>query len=80
MAMVIRPDSWRNLHRVLEDSFLQAMCSLEGEYTSQRSSGLIDELGGKEAAKASFYASLVRPGKGVLVYDITSLSSYSRNL
>jgi transposase len=80
MAKVIKPDSLRNLHRVLGDSFLPEMYSLKGEYTSQRMSRLIEELGGKEAAMASFHASLVRPEEEALVYDITSLSSYSRNL
>jgi transposase len=80
MAKVIKPDSLRNLHRVLEDSFLPELYSLEGEYTSQRMSRLIEDLGSKEGGMASFYASLVRPKEEALVYDITSLSSYSRNL
>jgi len=80
MAKVIKPDSLRNLHQVLDDSFLPEMYSLKGEYTSQRMSRLIEELGSKEAAMASFYASIVRPKEEALVYDITSLSSYSKNL
>ena len=80
MAKVIQPDSLRNIHHVLDSSFLPEMYSLQGEYTSQRMSRLIEDLGGKEAAMASFYASLVRPKEGALVYDITSLSSYSRNM
>ena len=80
MAKVIKPDSLRNLHQVLDDSFLPEMYSLKGEYTSQRMSRLIEELGSKEAAMASFYSSLVRPKEEALVYDITSLSSYSKNL
>ena len=80
MAKVIQPGSLRDLHRVIEDSFLPELCSLQGEYTSQRMSRLIEDLGSKEAATASFYASLVRPKEEALVYDITSLSSYSRNL
>ena len=80
MAKVIKPDSLRNLHQVLDNSFLPELYSLKGEYTSQRMSRLIEEIGGNEAAMASFYASLVRPNEEALVYDITSLSSCSRNL
>jgi transposase len=80
MAKVIRPDSLRSMHHVLEMSFLPELYKLEGEYTSQRLSRLIDDLGGKEAQMASFYASLVRPEEEALVYDITSLSSYSRKM
>lgn len=80
MAKVIKPDALRNLHQVLEDSFLPELYSLKGEYTSQRMSRLIEDLGGKEAAMASFYSSLVRPNDKALIYDITSLSSYSRNM
>jgi transposase len=80
MAKVIKPDSLRNLHHVLDNSFLPELYSLKGEYTSQRMSRLIEDLGSKEAAMASFYASLVRPDEKALIYDITSLSSYSKNL
>jgi transposase len=80
MAKVIHPGSLKNLHHVLDNSFLPEMYSLKGEYTSQRMSRLIEDLGGKEAAIASFYASLVRKNEEALVYDITSLSSHSRNL
>lgn len=80
MAKVINPDSLRNLHRVLEDSFLPEIFELKEDFTSQRLSRLIEDLGGKEAAMASFFASLVCPKEEALVYDITSLSSYSRNL
>lgn len=80
MAKVIRPDSLRNMHHVLETSFLPEMYSLEGEYTSQRVSRRMNELGGKEAAMAFFYASLVGKNENALVYDITSLSSRSRNM
>jgi len=80
MAKVIQPDSLRNLHYTLDTSFLPELYSFKGEYTSQRLSRLIEELGGEEAGMASFYASLVRRDEEALVYDITSLSSYSRNL
>ncbi len=80
MAKVICPDSLKNMHHVLEMSFLPELYQLEDEYTSQRLSRLIDDLGGKEAQMASFYASLIRPEEEALVYDITSLSSYSKNM
>ena len=54
MAKVIKPDSLRSLHRVLEDSFLPEIFELKEDFTSQRLSRLIEDLGGKEAAMASF--------------------------
>jgi len=79
MARVMEPGSLRLLHHVLERSFLPELFSMREECTSQRLSRFLERIGGKEREMNAFYASLI-DNKEALVYDITSLSSYSGQL
>ena len=80
MAKVIRPGSLKTMHHVIEDSFIPELYSLSGGFTSQHLSRLLESIGRDEDAMSRFYASLIQNEGDALVYDITSLSSYSRNL
>lgn len=80
MTKMIRPDSLKNIHHILDNSFIPQMYSLESSFESQEISRLLDEVGRNENAITSFYASLIQKTDEALVYDITSLSSYSKHL
>ena len=80
VAKVINPTSLRNVQHLLEDSYLPEMLELREELSSQRLSDFLRKLGKRELEFSRFCSSLVREDEEALVYDITSLSSYSRQL
>jgi transposase len=80
MSKLLDQTSLKNLHHVLDDSFLPEMYSLKESFSSQWLSGFLERLSSKEAAMTSFYNSLVAGEDETLIFDITSLSSASRNI
>ncbi len=80
MSRLLHQTSLKNLHHVLEDSFLPEMYSLKESFSSQWLSSFLERLSAKEAAMTSFYNSLVSGEDETLIFDITSLSSASRNI
>jgi transposase len=80
MSRLLHQTSLKNLHHVLEDSFLPDMYSLKESFSSQWLSSFLERLSNKETAMTSFYNSLIIDEDETLIYDITSLSSASRNI
>jgi len=80
MCKVLHPASIKNLNQVLADSFLPEMYSLKGSFSSQRLSSFLERLSTKDGAMTSFYNSLIVGEDETLIFDITSLSSASRNI
>ena len=80
MSRLLHQTSLKNLHHVLEDSFLPEMYSLKETFSSQWLSSFLERLSTKEAAMTSFYNSLIDGENETLIFDITSLSSASRNI
>ena len=80
MSKLLHQTSLKNLHHVLHDSFLPEMYSLKESFSSQWLSSFLERLCTKEAAMTSFYNSLVAGEDETLIFDITSLSSASRNI
>ncbi len=80
MSRLLHQTSLKNLHHVLEDSFLPDMYSIKESFSSQWLSGFLERLSNKETAMTSFYNSLIIDENETLIYDITSLSSASRNI
>jgi transposase len=80
MSRLLHQTSLKNLHHVLEDSFLPEMYSLKESFSSQWLSNFLERLSSKEAAMTSFYNSLITSEDETLIFDITSLSSASRNI
>lgn len=76
---LIDPTAMRNVHLALEDTFLPEMLGLKALPSSQRISELLSSLGNGEAEVRSFLRSLARK-EDALAFDLTSLSSYSRQL
>ena len=80
MSRLLHQTSLKNLHHVLEDSFLPEMYSLKETFSSQWLSSFLERLSTKEAAMTTFYNSLIAGEDETLIFDITSLSSASRNI
>jgi transposase len=80
MSKLINQASLKNLHHVLDDSFLPEMYSLKDSFSSQWLSEFLERLSSKDVAMTSFYNSLVASEDETLIFDITSLSSASRNI
>jgi transposase len=80
MSKLLCPTSLKNIHHVLEDSYIPEMYSLKDTFNSQWMSSFLRKIETKESAMESFYRTLVDHDKETLVYDITSLSSNSRNI
>ena len=80
MSKLLHQTSLKNLHHVVEDSFLPEMYSLKESFSSQWLSNFLERLSTKEAAMTSFYSSIVAGEDETLIFDITSLSSASRNI
>jgi len=77
---LLHQTSLKNLHHILEDSFLPEMYSLKESFSSQWLSSFLERLSTKEPAMASFNNSLISGEYETLIFDITSLSSASRNI
>ncbi|MGD0951773.1 MAG: IS1634 family transposase [Methanotrichaceae archaeon] len=80
ISKLLCPTSLKNMHHILEDSFIPEMYSLNDSFNSQWLSSFLGKIESKESAMESFYRSLVDHDKETLVYDITSLSSNSKNI
>ena len=80
MSKLLHQTSLKNLHHVLEDSFLPEMYSLKESFSSQWLSSFLERLSTKDSAMTSFYNSLIVGEDESLIFDITSLSSASRNI
>lgn len=76
---LVDPTAMRNVHLALEDTLLPEMLSLDTLPSSQRLSELLSSLGRREAEVRAFLRSLAVE-EDALAFDITSLSSYSRQL
>jgi hypothetical protein len=71
MSKLIHQTALKNLHNVLEDSFLPEMYSLKESFSSQWLSSLLERLSTKDAAMTSFYNSLIAGENETLLFDIT---------
>jgi len=80
MSRLLHQTSLKNLNHVLEDSFLPEMYSLKETFNSQWLSSFLERLSTKEAAMTTFYNSLIAGEDETLIFDITSLTSASRNI
>ena len=80
MSKLLHQTSLKNLNTVLDDSFLPEMYSLKESFSSQWLSNFLERLATKEKSMNSFYNSLIAGEDETLIFDITSLSSASRNI
>jgi transposase len=80
MAKLIYPTSLKNLHHVVEDSYIPEMYALKDSFSSQWLSTFFERLASKDTSMLSFYNSLTQTDDETLIFDITSLSSFSKNI
>ena len=71
MSKLFHQTSLKNLHHVLDDSFLPEMYSLKESFSSQWLSDFLERLSTKDAAMTSFYNSLIAGENETLIFDIT---------
>jgi transposase len=78
MTKVLRQPSLKNIHHIMEDTFIPEMYGLDKKFSSQWLSRFLERLSSMEEGIGLFYSSLIKDcDRESLVYDITSLSSYS---
>ncbi len=70
MSRLLHQTSLRNLHHVLEDSFLPEMYSLKETFSSQWLSSFLERLSTKEATMTTFYNSLIAGDDETLIFDM----------
>ena len=80
MTKVVDPASLKNVRHIMEDSCLAEVCQARSSFSSQSISDLLERLARNERGMWKFYSSLVNQDESVLVYDITSLSSYAKGI
>ena len=80
MSKLLHQTSLKNLHHIMDDSFLPEIYSLKESFSSQWLSDFLTRLSSQDVALTSFYNSLIAGESDTLVYDITSFSSASRNI
>ena len=80
MSKLLHQTSLKNMHHVLEDSFLPEIYSLKESFSSQWLSDFLMRLSSKDTAMTSFYNSIIAGEDETLIFDITSFSSASKNI
>jgi transposase len=80
MSKLLHQTSLKNMHHVLEDSFLPEIYSLKESFSSQWLSDFLMRLSSKDTAMISFYNSIIAGEDETLIFDITSFSSASKNI
>ncbi len=80
-AKVLDPSSLRNTRHIMEDTCIPEFCGVRGvSFSSQWLSDLLESLSRDERGLAAFHSSLIGSNEKSLVYDITSLTSYSKGI
>jgi transposase len=80
MSKLLHQTSLKNINHVLDDSFLPEMYTLNESFSSQWLSDFLVRLSSQDTAMTSFYNSLIAGEDETLIFDITSLSSASKNI
>jgi transposase len=80
MSKLLHQTSLKNMHHVLEDSFLPEIYTLKESFSSQWLSDFLMRLSSKDAAMTSFYNSIIAGENETLIFEITSFSSASKNI
>jgi transposase len=80
MSKLLRQTALKNVHHILDDSFIPEMYHLSKSFSSQWLSKFLNKLSSKELEMTIFYKYLINNDTETFVYDITSLSSTSRNI
>lgn len=81
MGRMINPTALKNAQHIIEDSFMPELYNLDDTFNSQWMSRFLQRIGTDEMGARAFHGSLLRNcDSDTLIYDITSLSSSSRNL
>ena len=80
MTKVIRPTALKNVIHTMEDTWIPNICKTDSSFKSQWISNFLISLSKQDLGVYNFGKSLVNGQDEALIYDITSLSSQSRNI
>ena len=80
MAKILRPSALRNVIHTIEDSWIPEMCNTDSSFKSQWLSNFLVNISKQDIGLYNFCRSIANSKDEALIYDITSLSSYSRNI
>ena len=80
MAKILRPSALRNVIHTIEDSWIPEMCNTDSSFKSQWLSDFLVNISKQDIGLYNFCRSIANSKDEALIYDITSLSSYSRNI
>jgi hypothetical protein len=78
MSKLLHQTSLKNIHHVLEDSFLPEIYDIKDSFSSQWLSDFLMRLSSKDAAMTSFYSSITADSDETLIFFITTFSSASK--
>jgi transposase len=80
IAKVLRPVALKNISHIMEDSMVSELCRADTDFSSQWISDLLTRISKDELGNRKFCSSLIEKDEDALIYDITSLSSVSKNI
>ena len=78
MAQAIVPGPFMDSELTLQDSFICEMLGHRRNMSSQRTSEILKAIGSAGLNMDDFFEARTRRASGLLIYDITSVSSHSR--
>lgn len=79
IGKVLSPTALRNMHYVMEENYIPEILNLSFDFTSQRLSDFLTQISKMQTEMFSFFTQLAK-GSDALIYDLTTMSSYSKNL
>ena len=80
MAKVLKPTALKHVGNTMEDSRIPETCKTDSSFGSQWLSDFLVSISKQDLGVVNFSKSLTDNKDDALIYDITSLSSYSKNI
>lgn len=79
VGKVLSQTALRNMHHVMDENYIPEMLNVSFDFSSQRISDFLAQLSKRQTEMFSFFTQLAK-GSDALIYDLTTMSSYSKNL
>ena len=79
MSKVIQQSSLKDIHYLMEDTFIPELCNTSTDFSSQWLSRFLEDIASRERSAQEFHQALIsNSDKDTLAFDITSLSSHAK--
>lgn len=79
IGKVLSQTALRTMHYVMDEYYIPEMLNISFDFTSQRLSNFLTQLSRQQTEMFSFFTQMAK-GSDALIYDLTTMSSYSKNL